>query len=81
MFPLPEPISFDAGMGIQTITSLREAAAALNRLPRDVLRKPTFAHAEALVAEAIRWSDDQAIASATEALKAALVSEGMYRRF
>jgi hypothetical protein len=80
-FPLPEPVSFDMGMGIQTVTSLAEARAALARLPADVGEKPVFRLATALVARAIVASDDNAIADATSALKAAFDAEGMARHY
>ena len=80
-FPLPEPISFDMGMGIQTVTSLDEASTALARLPATVGEKPAFRLAAALVARALAASDAPAIAEATAALKAALAAEGMTREY
>ena len=80
-FPLPEPISFDMGMGIQTITSLAEAGATLTRLPSAIAEKPAFRDAAALVARAIALSNDRTVADATAALKAAFAAEGMARHY
>jgi hypothetical protein len=80
-FPLPEPISFDLGMGIQTVTSLAEAGAALTRLPAATAETPAFRNAAALVARAIALSNDRTVAEATAALKAAFAAEGMGRQY
>ncbi|HVY99399.1 MAG TPA: hypothetical protein VHA35_07865 [Dongiaceae bacterium] len=80
-FPLPEPVSFDLGSGVETVTSLAEASAALARLPAAIGEKPAFREATALIARAIRISDDNAIAAATRALKAAFAAEGLARHY
>jgi len=80
-FPLPEPISFDMGMGIQTVTSLAEASAALAQLPAVIGGKPAFRHAAEVVARAMALSSEHAIADATAALKAAFAAEGMERHY
>jgi hypothetical protein len=80
-FPLPEPISFDLGRGVQTITSLAEAGAVLAQLPPASAKKPAFLKASELIARALALSNDQAIAEATAALKAAFAEEGMERHY
>jgi hypothetical protein len=64
-FPLPEPISFDLGSGIET--GIRD--------------KPLFREAAATVARAVSASTESAIAEATRALKAAFDAEGLTRHY
>ena len=80
-FPLPEPISFDLGSGLETVTSLPEASGALARLPAAMRDKPLFREAAAAVAWAVSVSTEPAIAEATRALKAAFVAEGLTRHY
>ena len=80
-FPLPEPVSFDLGSGLETITSLPEASSALARLPAAIRDKPLFRDAAAAVARAVSGSTEPAIAEATRALKAAFDAEGLTRHY